>query len=101
MDNTNKILKELGAGIVNDAKRYLKARKKDKRSSGKLRRSLKSKVSDNELTIFAEDYAIYVDQGTRDSKGNLFLTDAITDNINKYEDQLMAAIFEDISNNKI
>ena len=67
MDNTDNILKQLGTSIIKTARKYLKARKKDKRSSGKLNRSMKQRVSDNELIIVGEDYAEFVDQGTKNS----------------------------------
>ena len=88
----------MGNDIVSDARKNLKTRKKDKNSSGKLSRSLSSKVDadGNELTIYAEDYAEFVDQGTKDSSGNDFLTDAVNNNINEYGDKLTEAVGDDI-----
>ena len=100
MDNTPKILENLGKGIIKDARKNLKQRKKDKHSSGKLSKSLKSRVKSsqqgNVLTIYAEDYALFVDQGTDDSRGNDFLTDAVDDNIRKYGDIIAEQIADDI-----
>jgi len=100
VDKVEKILEQLGEDIVKDAKKNLKSRKIDKRSSGKLRRSLESEVKDtsqgSEITIYAEDYALFVDQGTDDSKGNDFLTDAVDNNLKEYGDKIADAIGEDI-----
>ena len=90
MDNTKRIMDKYGKVIVNDAKRNIKKRKKDKKSSGDLRKSLKSKVStDESIIITGEDYAVWVDQGTKDSKGNDFLTDAVEDNIDDMIDEII------------
>ena len=89
-------MKALGTAIVSDAKRNLKTRKKDKNSSGKLGNSLSSKVNNDELIIYAEDYAEFVDQGTKDSKGNDFLTDAVNKNFNAFGDKVAEAYAEDL-----
>jgi hypothetical protein len=100
VDKSTKIIEQLGIDIVKDAKKNIKSRKKDKKSSGKLRKSLKSSVKvtpqGDKLTIVAEDYALFVDQGTDDSKGNFFLTDAVDKNIKEYGDKIADAIGEDI-----
>lgn len=89
MDNTKKIMNKYGKVIVKDAKRNLKKRKKDKKSSGDLSKSLKSNSSTNTIVITGEDYAVFVDQGTKDSKGNEFLTDAVEDNIDDMIDEII------------
>ena len=96
MDNLNNILNELGDSIITDAKKLLKARKKNKRSSGKLRKSLKSNLNDTTLTIYGEHYANYVDSGTRYFKGNDYLTDSVDNNLKEYGDKIAEVIGDDI-----
>lgn len=96
MDNIEKVLDEMGKAIITDAKKNLKSRKKDKRSSGKLRKSLKYETNNNSIEIYGEDYAEFVDQGTKEIKGNEFLTDAVDNNIEKYGEAIADAVVEDI-----
>jgi len=84
----DKILTLLSQSIIIDARKLLKQRKKNKNSSGKLNRSFTYKVDKTKTTISAEDYANYVDSGTRKMKGNFYLTDAVDQNINTYGEQL-------------
>lgn len=90
------ILKRLGNKIVVDAKENLRTRKKDKGSSGRLGNSFSSKVIDDKLIITSEDYAEFVDQGTKDSKGNRFLTDAVNNNLKDITKIIGEAIIDDI-----
>lgn len=86
------VLEDLGDDIVKDARILLKARKKDKNSSGNLSRSLTSSVTDTTLTIYGADYANYVDTGTSKMSGNEYLTDAVDNNINEYGNKIVEAI---------
>lgn len=86
----------MSQSIIIDARKLLKDRKKNKRSSGKLNRSLTFKVEPTKLTISAEDYANYVDKGTRNFKGNSFLTDAVESNIKTYGDNLTEELGEQV-----
>lgn len=95
MDKIQEILKRLGDSIVRDARVNLKARKKDKNSSGNLSRSLKSDVVDTTLTIYGADYANYVDGGTRYFKGNEYLIDSVDYNLEKYGTEMAEQISED------
>jgi len=95
-ERIDKILEQLGEDIVEDAKKNLKVRKINKLSSGKLSKSLFSTAFDSKCNIFAVDYAEFVDQGTREIKGNKFLTDAVDDNIKAYGDKLADAVGDDI-----
>ena len=96
MVNLTSIWQSLGDDIVAEAKLNLKNRKIDKRSSGKLSKSLEAKVVGDKLIIYAEDYGIHVDQGTRDFNGNKFLTDAVNFHIRDIQTVIEDAVIEEL-----
>ncbi len=82
MENFNKELENLAKSIIEDAKNNLQPNKE----TGSLAKSLSYTIKNNSISIYQNDYGMFLNSGTKKIKATHYMDKAIDENLDKIDD---------------